>query len=271
MSKALVRAPERGARIDGFVRKRWAFWLRSVLPDYHIELDSLAEALATVPGDKQTWQRSRVRRWLNFEITVSADGAFSSGAALARLKVPVSGPEALFAAGHMPAFIDFVRYLVAAGSVDQVAAAIAILPFSAYAFGTLDDPTAATVTGQNYTRMHRVSVKAFGELRSRSWPHSTFDQAWKQYAQRKPREQRKSDWAMESAYNLAASSSIDPQNAIAFAFPLIAEWVSGLDIGRKELERLFGFADAFEEFCMHDRRNLRVLSLAFRNEEVSAT
>ncbi len=226
-----------------------------------IKFNDLACELAKDREDVQTWPRDRVRRWLNEEITVSADGAFKAGAALARLDGPVSGPEAVFAAGHLPAFLAFVEYLGAEEGAAEVAASLAILMFAAYAFGI------PSVTLKSGDAMLSVSRNALDELRTRSWPQNTFKVAWDRYCQGKvPQRERRTvyDVAIVRAYESAAIPGVGPDLAVYLAFPFVAEWLLALPVRASELKRLLEIAGAFEEFCLRRRRSLRLTALAFR-------
>jgi hypothetical protein len=268
------RAPERGRRIDSFVRRRWANWLPtaglgSAQP---IEPDVLAKALAGKPADIQSWPRSRVRRWLEGTITVSAEGAFETGAALVHMGVPVSAMEAVFAAGHIAAFTELLA-LIAAEDPDA-AATMAILPFAAFGFDHLNQPLAPN--GQT-RKLGEVSELALAELRGRSWPHEAFQRAWDRYVRsqtalgkvpavpaqlppgRKP-------WHMpaissSSEFSRAALlaahsvvSSLPPsQDSLDRTFSLVVDWVSGLPIEPTQLGRLMAFARRVEKSILENR------------------
>jgi hypothetical protein len=131
---------ERGARVDAFVRPRWAAWLADILEDGKLEARDLARELASKPANIQTHPRALVRAWLEQKRTVSADSALNVGEKLAALETRgASGPIALFAAGHFGAFIRYLDYLSATPAGARHAAVLVMFSWVAmYEFSSRD-------------------------------------------------------------------------------------------------------------------------------------
>jgi hypothetical protein len=217
----------------------------------------LAQELGRDPAGPRSWPRSRVREWLNQSITVSADGAFKAGAALVRLGAPVSAPEALFASAHMPAFLEFLALLALEDA--NAAASLAILPFTAFTFGSLN-PIHMEVTG-DWLQMGTLAKQALTELRSRAWPHAAFQRAWDRYGRSQTAiygESASYSQAMiVKAHDIAASPQIPIENAIDVAFPFIVDWVVGLPVEPAVLADLIPIANEAERFALTRRHGFR--------------
>jgi hypothetical protein len=258
VSTTLKRAPERGARIDGFVRGRWAFWLRRILGKNGLNRNQLARILAEDPNNVQTWPRALVTKWLNAEVTVSADRAYKVGTALLKLGAKVSGPEAVFAAGHVPAFIGFLDLLATEDGGAPIAAGFAVLPWAAYAFGATDTETLRVEGSTKF--MLPVAQDALGELSELSVAApDLLNNAWSGYQRgRSPRHSGTYfDYAIDRAYRAAAEPTVPPGQASKFAFSYLADWLAGLHLSSSKTARLWKYVDSYEEYLLIDRREMR--------------
>jgi hypothetical protein len=257
VSRTKARPPERGKRIDSFARQRWANWLPMAGVGSLIDPDALAQELASDPTDRQSWPRSRVRRWRNGDVTVSADGAFKAGAALVRLGAPVSAPEALFASGHAPAFLEFLAMLAVEDA--GTAASLAILPSAAFVFGSIN-PIHMEVTGE-WQRMGVLAKQALLELRTRAWPHAAFQSAWDRYVRGQTALRGEptsyAQTGIVTAYDITASPHAPPRHALEFSFPFIVDWVIGLPIEPAALAELMPVAEEIERFVLSRRHGFR--------------
>lgn len=232
--------PERGKLVDGLVRPRWAEWLEAQLGGNHLGPDDLARELASNPADMQTWPRDRVRRWLRRSVTVSVAGAFETGSALAKLAVPTCGPEALFASGHLAAFIAWLEYLGdEPGDLRDFATTIAIFPFVAYA---------------RRFRRHSfdgespiVADAALKALHRTEWPHDAFLSAFARFAQGKEIRERGAlasaltQGPLSSAFQIALrlGTQASFEDVACMVFPHVADWVVAA----------YGWSDTFEKFA----------------------
>jgi hypothetical protein len=260
------RAPERGARIDGFVRERWARWLRGILTRSSIRPMSLACKLAVDQANVQRWPRALVFKWLNAEVTVSARNAYEAGSALWELGARVSGPEAVFAAGHVPAFIGFLDLFAIEKEHARDAAWLAVLPWAAYAFGTMASFDTMHVEG-NIAYMLPVSKSAFAELRQLSSAEPEFCKVWFRYQQgKRPRRQAATyyDHAIDCAYRAAAEPGIPPDRAADVAFSYLADWLPSLHLSSADFHRLWKYVKAYEEYQSLWRWNFRAAGSRFQ-------
>jgi hypothetical protein len=254
-----IAVPERGERIDPFVRERWARWLTVVLENTGISRDDLARALATNPDDKQTWPRALVRRWLNQEVTVSSANAYEVGEALFKLGVGTCGHEAVFMSGHLPAYIGSLEYVA---EIDALTATkLAVLPRVRWAQTsglTHPDADLENVVAQACDQMDEaLKARHPRELRA----------AWDRYQQRRPILGRKAGIPgaldallksrLEEAWSIAAAPSVPPGMAARLALEVLTSWALALRLPAGERERLQGIADAYEDHDYVVRRELR--------------
>jgi hypothetical protein len=251
-----VAVPERGRRIDAYVRKRWSQWLTAILENAGIARDDLARELATNPEDKQTWPRGLVRRWLNQDptdkdsVTVSSANAYAVGEALFTLSVPTCGHEAVFMAGHIPAYIGSLEYVAESDAL--TAARLAMLPrmrcVQPSGIAHIEDAFESAVAQARDQMDELLKARPPKELR----------EAWDRYQQRKPIPIRKAEGlaaaldarqksTLEEACNIAGAQSIHPDMAARLALEILASWALSLWIPNIERDRLQAIAYAYED------------------------
>lgn len=230
---------ERGKRIDGFVRPRWARWLRlveSALESKGLGRDDLAREIASNPADMQTWPRAGVRRWIHGEVTITTAAAYDVGEALKRLGVGTCGIEALYASGHIAAYIGALEYLAPADPL--LAAGLAVLPRLRWEIGAGLDKKFRRYVDEANNGMHVLLERDYDEAAMR--------EAWDRFRERRPLPDE-SPSIVTDAYNVAGAPLIPIEQAERIALDLLGTWALELLPAGIERDGLQRALDVWED------------------------
>lgn len=97
------------ASVEQFVRPRWQAWLGAALDELGLGPNEFARALVRPNATDGDIPRGLVKKWLDSEVTVTAELAYRTGQTLLSQHLePASGLVGVLAAGH---FVDFVKTL----------------------------------------------------------------------------------------------------------------------------------------------------------------